>query len=72
MTYIKSGLELHIKNLLVDIEIHTDNAVRKLDNGTRIDIKEFKATIDELLDTMMDYHDRYQVIMNTREIIEGK
>ena len=71
MTYIKSGLELHIKNLLVDIEIHTDNAVRKLDNGTRIDIKELKATIDELLDTMMDYHDRYQVIMNTREIIEG-
>lgn len=70
MTYIKSGLELHIKNLLVDIEIHTDNAVRKLDNGTSIDIKELKATIDELLDTIMDYHDRYQVIMNTREIIE--
>ena len=70
MAYIKSGLELHIKNLLVDIEIHTDNAVRKLDTGTSIDIKELKATIDELLDTMMDYHDRYQVIMNTREIIE--
>lgn len=70
MTYIKSGLELHIKNLLVDIEIHTDNAVRKLDKGTHIDIKELKSTIEELLDTMMDYHDRYQVIMNTREIIE--
>lgn len=70
MIYIKSGLELHIKNLLVDIEIHTDNAVRKLDKGTHIDIKELKSTIEELLDTMMDYHDRYQVIMNTREIIE--
>lgn len=70
MTYIKSGLELHIKNLLVDIEIHTDNAVRKLDNGTSIDIKELKSTIEELLDTMMDYHDQYQVIMNTRELIE--
>jgi hypothetical protein len=67
---MRSETERNLLTLIRDMEIQTDNAVRKLDNGTRIDIKELKATIDELLDTMMDYHDRYQVIMNTREIIE--
>jgi hypothetical protein len=70
MTYIKSRLELNISNTLGDIEIHADNAVRNLDRGFRIDFKDIKATIEELLNTMMDYHDQYEVIMNKREIIE--
>lgn len=70
MTYIKSRLELNITKVLLDIEIHVDNAVRNLDSGTRIDVKDIKATIDELLDRLMDYHDQYQLITNKREIIE--
>jgi hypothetical protein len=68
MTYIKSRLELNIINVLGDIEIHADNAVRNLDSGTRIDVKDIKATIEELLDRLMDYHDQYQLITNKREI----
>ena len=72
MTYknMRSETERNLLTLISDIESHTYNALLRLDTGSNININSFTGEIEHLLDAIKDYSDQYQVIMNTREIIE--
>ena len=67
---MRSETEHNLLILIRDIESHTYNALLRLDSGSNINIKDFTGEIEHLLDAIRDYSDQYQVIMNTREIIE--
>jgi len=69
---MRSETERNLLTLISDIESHTYNAVLQLDSGNNINIKDFTGEVEHLLDAIRDYSDQYQVIMNTRELIEGK
>jgi len=67
---MRSETERNLLTLIGDIESHTYNALLRLDSGNNINIKDFTGEIEHLLDAIRDYSDQYQVLMNTREIIE--
>ena len=69
---MRSETERNLLTLIRDIESHTYNALLRLDNGNNININSFTGEVEHLLDAIRDYSDQYQVIMNTRELIEGK
>ena len=68
---MRSETERNLLMLISDIESHTYNALLRLDSGDNINIKDFTGEVEHLLDAIRDYSDEYQVIMNTRELIEG-
>jgi len=66
---MRSDVERKLLELLRDIECHTYNTISDLGSGDNINIDYFTDEVACLLDSIRDYKDQYQVLMNQRKLI---